>query len=91
MGLYDRPYYQDEPQRPFSSFSGRTMIVNLMIINAVVYFVDVFFFFDSTKQEPNGLNYLMAASIVTMIPCIVLFFVAQKQFVSGLTLGGVKG
>ena len=36
-------------------------------------------------------NYLMAASIVTMIPCIVLFFVAQKQFVSGLALGGVKG
>lgn len=34
---------------------------------------------------------LMAASIVTMLPCIVLFFVAQKQFVSGLQLGAVKG
>jgi ABC-type glycerol-3-phosphate transport system permease component len=34
---------------------------------------------------------LMAASIVTMIPCIVLFFVAQKQFIGGLTLGAVKG
>lgn len=34
---------------------------------------------------------LMAASVVTMIPCIVLFFVAQKQFVGGLTLGAVKG
>jgi ABC-type glycerol-3-phosphate transport system permease component len=34
---------------------------------------------------------LMAASIVTMIPCVVLFFVAQKQFVGGLTLGAVKG
>jgi multiple sugar transport system permease protein len=34
---------------------------------------------------------LMAASIVTMIPCIVLFFVAQKQFVGGLQLGAVKG
>lgn len=36
-------------------------------------------------------HYLMAASIVTMIPCIVLFFVAQKQFVGGLSLGAVKG
>ena len=34
---------------------------------------------------------LMAASIVTMIPCIVLFFVAQRQFVGGLSLGAVKG
>lgn len=34
---------------------------------------------------------LMAASIVTMIPCILLFFMAQKQFVGGLQLGAVKG
>lgn len=35
-------------------------------------------------------HYLMAASIVTMAPCIVLFFVAQRQFVAGLIMGGVK-
>ncbi|MGD9714468.1 MAG: carbohydrate ABC transporter permease [Phycisphaerae bacterium] len=34
---------------------------------------------------------LMAASIVTMIPCIVLFFIAQRQFVGGLSMGAVKG
>ncbi len=34
---------------------------------------------------------LMAASVVTMVPCIVLFFVAQRHFVGGLTLGAVKG
>lgn len=34
---------------------------------------------------------LMAASIVTMLPCIVLFFIAQRQFVGGLSLGAVKG
>lgn len=34
---------------------------------------------------------LMAASVVTMIPCIVLFFVAQRQFIGGLQLGAVKG
>lgn len=36
-------------------------------------------------------HWLMAASIVTMIPCIVLFFAAQRQFVGGLQLGAVKG
>lgn len=36
-------------------------------------------------------HWLMAASIVTMIPCIVLFVAAQKEFVGGLSLGAVKG
>ncbi len=39
----------------------------------------------------RDMNLLMAASIVTMIPCIVLFMAAQKQFVGGLALGAVKG
>ncbi len=34
---------------------------------------------------------LMAASLITMLPCIVLFFVAQRQFIGGLSLGAVKG
>lgn len=36
-------------------------------------------------------HWLMAASIVTMLPCILLFIAAQKQFVGGLQLGAVKG
>lgn len=47
--------------------------------------------FQNQYGDFSDMNLLMAASIVTMIPCIVLFFVAQKQFVGGLTLGGVKG
>ncbi|MCP4247147.1 MAG: carbohydrate ABC transporter permease [bacterium] len=47
--------------------------------------------FQNQYGDFRDAHYLMAASVVTMIPCIVLFFVAQKQFVSGLTLGGVKG
>lgn len=39
----------------------------------------------------TSVHLLMAASIVTMLPCILLFLVAQRQFVGGLTLGGVKG
>lgn len=33
---------------------------------------------------------LMAATLVVMLPCIVLFFAAQRYFISGITLGGVK-
>lgn len=35
-------------------------------------------------------NQLMAASIVVMLPCLVLFFVAQRYFIQGLIIGGLK-
>jgi multiple sugar transport system permease protein len=34
---------------------------------------------------------LMAASVVVLIPNVIVFFVAQKQFVRGITLTGMRG
>ncbi|MFN2184984.1 MAG: carbohydrate ABC transporter permease [Anaerolineae bacterium] len=34
--------------------------------------------------------YLMAASLVTMLPVIILFFFAQRLFIEGITLTGIK-
>jgi multiple sugar transport system permease protein len=36
-------------------------------------------------------NLVMAGTIVFMAPVIILFFFAQKAFVQGITLTGVKG
>jgi ABC-type glycerol-3-phosphate transport system permease component len=36
-------------------------------------------------------SYLMAASLVAMLPVIVLFFVAQRYFIQGIVFTGVKG
>ena len=36
-------------------------------------------------------NLVMAATVITMLPIVVLFFFAQKAFVQGVTLTGVKG
>jgi ABC-type glycerol-3-phosphate transport system permease component len=36
-------------------------------------------------------SYLMAASFVTMLPMVLVFFVAQKSFIEGITLTGIKG
>ncbi|MBK9127868.1 MAG: carbohydrate ABC transporter permease [Phycisphaerales bacterium] len=47
--------------------------------------------FKNQYGDFRDMHLLMAASIVTMVPCIVLFFVAQKQLVGGLQLGAVKG
>ncbi|MGL4648878.1 MAG: carbohydrate ABC transporter permease, partial [Caldilineaceae bacterium] len=35
--------------------------------------------------------YLMAASLVTVLPVILVFFVAQRYFIEGLSLQGLKG
>ena len=34
---------------------------------------------------------LMAASVTMTVPVIAIFFIAQKHFVRGITLGGIKG
>jgi len=35
-------------------------------------------------------KYLMAASIVVMLPCLTLFFVAQKYVIQGIVLTSMK-
>jgi len=47
-------------------------------------------------QSFNGLysqqiSYLMAATTVTMLPCLIIFFVAQRLFIQGVVISGVKG
>jgi multiple sugar transport system permease protein len=36
-------------------------------------------------------NTLMAASTLAVVPLVALFFMAQRYFIEGLTMGGVKG
>lgn len=36
-------------------------------------------------------NLLMAASLLVMLPCVLIFFFAQKQFIQGFVVSGVKG
>ena len=36
-------------------------------------------------------NLLAAGSLLVMLPTLIVFFVLQKQFISGLTLGSTKG
>ena len=36
-------------------------------------------------------NYLMAASLIVMLPCALIFIVAQRYFIEGIALSGIKG
>lgn len=47
-------------------------------------------------QSFNGLysqqiSYMMAAATVTMLPCLIIFFVAQRLFIQGIVVTGIKG
>ena len=43
------------------------------------------------SESSTEYGQLMSACSVTTIPIIALFFVFQRYFVSGLTVGAVKG
>lgn len=47
----------------------------------------------ATLLTPYGNNYdiLIAGSVMTIVPIIILFIFFQRYFVAGLTVGGVKG
>jgi ABC-type glycerol-3-phosphate transport system permease component len=36
-------------------------------------------------------NQLMAVSVIVLLPCLIIFFVAQRWFIQGITLTGLKG
>lgn len=43
-----------------------------------------------SARDPQ-LNLLMAANLITMIPMLILYFVAQKQLIGGIASIGLKG
>jgi ABC-type glycerol-3-phosphate transport system permease component len=44
-----------------------------------------------TGQHGTEFHLLMAASVVALLPILVVFFFAQKQFIRGIALTGIKG
>jgi arabinosaccharide transport system permease protein len=46
-----------------------------------------------SAMTPYGNNYklLFAGSVMSIVPILIVFILNQKQFISGLTAGGVKG
>lgn len=54
--------------------------------------IEIIKIFNVSALNPNP-NYpvIFAISIMGMLPPIIVFLIFQKQFVSGLTMGGIKG
>jgi ABC-type glycerol-3-phosphate transport system permease component len=47
--------------------------------------------FLTSMTERSDWNYLMAASVATIIPILILFFIAQKYFIKGVVMSGLAG
>jgi len=45
--------------------------------------------FQNTRSQ--RINYLMAASMVQVLPVIILFFLAQRYFIRGISVTGLAG
>jgi len=66
----------------------------LLYLNTPVQFPMVLalkFFQESLSKEAPKWHYMMAMSVVMAAPLLALYFVAQRYFIEGLTIGGVKG
>jgi ABC-type glycerol-3-phosphate transport system permease component len=43
-----------------------------------------------TRAEMVDITLLMAASLVVLLPCIIVFFICQRLFIQGVVVTGVK-
>ena len=44
-----------------------------------------------TGQYVSDWHIIMAASVITVLPCVIVFLFAQKHFVEGIAVSGLKG
>lgn len=49
------------------------------------------FFFLGGPNEPPQWHWLMAMSTLVAVPILVIFFFAQRHFIEGVTMSGIKG
>ncbi len=47
--------------------------------------------FFQTLHGSTDIQMLMAVSLLTLLPVLLLFFVAQKHFIEGIVMSGIKG
>jgi multiple sugar transport system permease protein len=76
-------------QGNWNNFMGPLIYLNTTIQFPMILALK--FFEGSLSNEAPKWNYMMAMSAVMAAPLLALYFVAQKYFIEGLTVGAVKG
>ncbi|MEA3334641.1 MAG: carbohydrate ABC transporter permease [Chloroflexota bacterium] len=76
-------------QGNWNNFEGPLIYLNTTLKFPLV--VAMKFFQGSISNEAPKWHYMMAMSVVMAAPILVIFFLAQRYFIEGLTVGAVKG
>ena len=76
-------------QGNWNNFMGPLIYLNTTIQFPMILALK--FFEASLSNEAPKWHYMMAMSAVMAAPLLTLYFVAQKYFIEGLTVGAVKG
>ena len=76
-------------QGNWNNFQGPLIYLNTMDKYPMI--LGLQFFGQSLSKEAPKWNYMMAMSTIMAAPILLLFFLAQRYFIEGLTVGAVKG
>ena len=70
----------------WNNFMGALIYINSPEKMTLAYGLQLF-------MGEAGIEYgmLMAASVLVILPVLIIFFFAQKHFIEGITLTGIKG
>lgn len=70
----------------WNDFLGPLIYINSMDKRTIALGLQAFM-----GQYAGEWNLMMAAAVIFLLPCLIIFFVAQKLFVQGIVVSGVKG
>jgi multiple sugar transport system permease protein len=70
----------------WNDFMGPLLYLDKQNIRTVALGLQVFI-----GEHTSQMNLLMAASLLAVVPMIVIFFFAQRYFIEGITFSGLKG
>ncbi len=73
----------------WNDFMGPLIYLNKP--NSLTLAVGLRFFQNQPADARRFDHYMMSMVVMTTVPCIVLFFLAQKTFVQGIVMSGIKG
>ncbi|MGC8890886.1 MAG: carbohydrate ABC transporter permease [bacterium] len=73
----------------WNDFMGPLIYINSMDKRTVA--LGLAAFQAETAFRSSGWNLIMAVAFLLMLPCILIFFFAQRQFIQGVVITGVKG
>jgi multiple sugar transport system permease protein len=76
-------------QANWNNFNGPLIYLNTLEKYPMI--LGLQFFGATLSNEAPKWHYMMAMSTLMAAPILLLFFVAQRYFIEGLTAGGVKG